>query len=147
MFRVLPVVSMLLLAACASAPTQEMSDARQAVRAARDAGAERHAPVTLQDAESKLDSAGMALHSHDYRQARKNAVAAKTSAINAQDMAYAIGSATAAVDKARQHGVLSREAEELLNKAHRVASEGDVQMAVRLANEAKNLAEQDLRLN
>jgi len=147
MFRGSVVLSLLLLSACASAPTQEMSDARQAVRAAHDAGADQHAPVTLQEAESKLDSAGTELHMHNYRQARKSALAAKVSAINAQDMAYAIGSAAAAVDKARQHGVLSAEAEQLLNKARRVASQGDVQTAVRLANEAKNLAEQDLRLD
>ena len=136
-----------VLAGCAAAPTQEMSDARQAVRAARDAGADKHVPEILQNAESKLDSAGAELHKREFRQARKDALAAKTSAINAQELAHAIGSAAAAADRARQRGVLSAESEQLLARARQVASEGDVQTAVRLANEAKSLAEQDLRLD
>lgn len=146
MKKTLVIVSLLLLGGCASAPTQEMSDARQAVRAAHDVGAEQHAPESLQNAERQLDKAGAELHQRDFREARKDAVAAKTNAINAQDMAHAIGSAVAAVDKAREHGVLSNEAGQLLKKAQMAATVGDVLMAVRFANQSRNLAEQDLRV-
>jgi hypothetical protein len=144
--RALVVIALLTLAACAVAPMQEMSDARQAVRAAHEAGADQHAPEILQEAEDQLDSAGNELHKRDFREARKEAVAAKTNAINAQDMAHAIGSAAAVIDKAGQRGVLSAETEALLQQAQQAAGEGDVQLAVRLANEARSLAEQDLRL-
>jgi len=146
MQKALIITLLLLFVGCAVAPTQEMSDARQAVRAAQDAGANRHAPETLKDAEKQLDRAGAELHNHDFREARKDAVAAKAYAINAQEMTLAIGSATKAVDKARELGVLSEETDQLLKRAQLAASEGDVQMAVRLANEARNLADQDLRL-
>lgn len=137
---------LILLAACAAAPTQEMSDARQAVRAAREAGAAEHAPDVLNNAEQQLDLAGERLHEHDYRQARKEAVAAKAEAFDAQEMALAIGAAVNSANKARDKGVLSVEADVLLKRAREAASHGDVQLAVRLANEAKNIADQDLRL-
>jgi len=123
-----------------------MSDARQAVRAAHEAGAQQHAPETLQEAEEQLDRAGAELHKHAFREARKDAEAAKANAISAQDMALAIGSATTVVDKARKHGVLSDETDKILKQAQLAAGEGDVLLAVRLANEARSLAEQDLRL-
>lgn len=136
----------LMLTACATAPTQEMSDARQAVRAAQEAGAELHAPDVLNTAEQQLDRAGERLHEHNYRQARKEAVAAREQAFEAQEMALAIGAAVNSVEKAREKGVLSAEADVLLQRAQDAASHGDVQVAVRLANEARNIADQDLRI-
>ncbi|MGH8237621.1 MAG: hypothetical protein ACREXP_11450, partial [Steroidobacteraceae bacterium] len=50
-------VAVLALAACAGAPVQEMSNARQAIRAARDAGAEKAAPQKLNEAEALLNRA------------------------------------------------------------------------------------------
>ena len=40
------------LCACAGAPVQEMSNARQAIKAARDAGADKTAPQTLNEAQA-----------------------------------------------------------------------------------------------
>jgi len=145
-FRAVPAMLLLLLSACAAAPTQEMSDARQAVRAAQEAGADLHAPDVLKNAEQQLDSAGVRLHEHAYSQARKKALAAKKQAFFAQEMALAIGAAVKSVDEARERGVLSAEANVLLKRAKHAASNGDVQVAVRLANEARNIADQDLRL-
>lgn len=67
------VVLGLQLAGCAGLPAQEMSDARQAIRAARDAGAHRVAPATLEDAQSRLQRAETALRAGDYREARREA--------------------------------------------------------------------------
>jgi hypothetical protein len=105
-----------------------------------------YAPDILKSAEQQLDRAGTRLHEHDYRQARKEAVVARKQAFNAQEMALAIGAAVKSVDKAQTMGVLSAEAAVLLKRAQDAASSGDVQVAVRLANEAKNIADQDLRL-
>ena len=48
-----------VLTACTSVPIQEMSDARQAISAAREAGAEIYAKSALSAAEQWLDSGGV----------------------------------------------------------------------------------------
>ncbi len=75
------------LAACAGAPVQEMSNARQAIRAARDAGAERVAPQQLVEARSYMESAEKSLQSRNYRDARRSALAARGKAVEALDAA------------------------------------------------------------
>ena len=72
------------LVACASAPpVQEMSDARQAIAAAREAGADTHSPEALSRAEARLTAAESDLQSGTYWSARKAALEAKESAIEA----------------------------------------------------------------
>ena len=145
MIRVLPFLFIVVVAACATAPTQEMSDARQALQAAIDAGAGAHAPDALHDAEKHLNDAGQNIESGEYRDARHNAVAAKHEAIDAKEMARAIGNARKVMDEAENNGVLSDEARDLFGKAEEAAHNYNVLMAVRLANDARNQAEQDLR--
>jgi len=77
------VVAGLALAACAGAPVQEMSNARQAIRAARDAGAEQTAPQKLNEAEALLNRAEDSLERRAYREARRNAIAARDKAAEA----------------------------------------------------------------
>jgi hypothetical protein len=77
------VVAALALAACAGAPVQEMSNARQAIRAARDAGAEKTAPQVLNEAEVLLNRAEDSLERRAYREARRNAIAARDKAAEA----------------------------------------------------------------
>ena len=76
-----------LLVACATAPpVQEMSDARQAIAAAKEAGAEDLAVDQLGEAEILLMSAEKYLQtgtSSAYWQARKAAVSAKEVAFEA----------------------------------------------------------------
>ncbi len=72
-----------VLTACAGAPVQEMSDARQAIRAAHDAGAERSAPQPLIEARTYMERAEADLHRRNYRDARRNAVAARGKAAEA----------------------------------------------------------------
>jgi hypothetical protein len=88
--RSLLVALMLLsgmgLAACASGPpVQEMSNARQAIKAARDAGAEQTAPQQLTEAEALLERAEYSLQKRDYRDARRDAIAARGKAAEALD--------------------------------------------------------------
>ncbi len=78
----------LLLGACAlEPPVQEMSDARQAISAAREADAELYAPNRLQSAEEALERASHYLDDGDYLQARDAALAAKEVAMQARDRA------------------------------------------------------------
>lgn len=90
--RTLPLRHLLLgiffaLTACASAPVQEMSDARQAIQAAHAAGAERVARETLLSARSLLEQAERELESGHYREARRNAIGARTQAVLAREQA------------------------------------------------------------
>ena len=68
---------------CTTAPVQEMSNARQAIRAAREAGAAHAAPQTLTEAQALLEQAEASLQKRAYREARRNAVSARTKAAEA----------------------------------------------------------------
>ena len=85
----------LLAAGCAGAPAQQMSDARQAIRAAEQAGAGQHAPELLAEAQQLVDRARENLQKGEYRQARDDAELARTKAIEARRRSEA---ATAAPD-------------------------------------------------
>jgi len=83
-FNIIPVVILLfLLGGCASAPVQEMSDARQAIYAARSVPSNVTEPSLLR-AEKFLKRAEDALHVGDYRDARVNAKLAREQALQAQ---------------------------------------------------------------
>lgn len=75
-------------AGCAGAPVQEMSNARQAINAARDAGAEHVAPQEFSEARSLLEQAETSLQKGAYGAARRSAVAAKIKAGEALGAAH-----------------------------------------------------------
>lgn len=75
------------LAGCAGAPVQEMSNARQAIKAARDAGADRVAPRVMSEAQSLLERAESNLQQRHYRDARRAALQARGKASEALDAA------------------------------------------------------------
>lgn len=79
----------LLAAGCTTAPVQEMSDARQAIAAARDADAARRTPALLSSAEHSLQDAQLQLKNYFYTEARKRAIAAKAQAVQARREAEA----------------------------------------------------------
>lgn len=75
---------LLSVAACGTAPpVQEMSDARQAIAVAKEAGAEQSAAEDLRAAEAFLDSAQRKLSERAYAQARRDALQAKAKALDA----------------------------------------------------------------
>lgn len=80
-------VLVLMISACATAPpVQEMSDARQAIAAARDAGAETYAPEQLREAQVSLTTAEQYLKdgiSSSYWSAKQSALKAKNTAFDA----------------------------------------------------------------
>ena len=72
------------VSACETAPpVQEMSDARQAIAVAREAGAAERAAFHLKAAEDYLESAQQALNEHSYTEARRDAKQAKMKALDA----------------------------------------------------------------
>lgn len=81
------LVFSLLLAGCASAPVQEMSDARQAIEAAEHVDARANAPEFYFQAKEHLKAAEFALQTRDYGVAREEATLAKTTAIKARETA------------------------------------------------------------
>jgi uncharacterized protein (UPF0332 family) len=74
---------------CTTAPVQEMSDARQAIAAARDADAAQRSPELLNSAEQSLQDAQLQLKNYFYTEARKRAKAAKVQAVQARRVAEA----------------------------------------------------------
>lgn len=81
------LAALLLLAGCAMAPVQEMSDARQALLAAEEAGATEHARDTLAHARAYLGRAEQALAAQEYDRARKQAELARAAAREARELA------------------------------------------------------------
>lgn len=80
----------LVVVGCQSAPVQEMSDARQAITVARNAGAEQLATRELREAEAFLASAQYQLEQRAFARARFDALAAKNSALQALSVAERI---------------------------------------------------------
>ena len=73
--------------ACASAPVQEMSDARQAMYAAEVAGAAQRSPQEMLAAQRTLLQAQTSLEKGAYPEARRLAVQAREQAIRAREVA------------------------------------------------------------
>lgn len=83
-FRVSAPLLIALAVGCVSAPVQEMSDARQALKAAEQAEAHEKAPDSYGAARSLLEQAEQHLDAGNYRAARESAMAAKERAIAAR---------------------------------------------------------------
>jgi len=78
------VAAVLLMTGCETAPpVQEMSDARQAIAVAKEAGAAEKAAIHLNAAESYLKKAQQELNDRQYSQARYDAKQAKMKALDA----------------------------------------------------------------
>lgn len=77
--------TLIIAAGCETAPpVQEMSDARQAIAVAREAGAEENAATALFEAEQYLQSAEEKLNDERYAEARRDALQAKSRALDAR---------------------------------------------------------------
>ncbi|NNF40634.1 MAG: DUF4398 domain-containing protein [Woeseiaceae bacterium] len=82
--QVLLIGAVALAASCQTTPpVQEMSDARQAIAVAREAGAEERAAIHLRAAETYLESAEQQLSARKYAEARYDAKQAKMKALDA----------------------------------------------------------------
>lgn len=134
-----------ITAGCATAPTQEMSDARQAVQAAREAGANQHTPAAMESAEHELSQAEHELRGRNYKIARDDALSAKQRAIKARNMALAISQAKDAMAEADKLGALSQPTRDWLAQAETAAVAGSEEQAVHDAQQATQLARDDVQ--
>ena len=130
-----PLAGALVLAACASAPTQEMSDARQAINSARSADAAVYAPRSLDSAERFLGHAAQSLKQGRYDVARDDALEARQAAMKAREVAVAIADARAAVEEAKAKGSAWLSVERLVDEAQTAGQQGDESRAWELATE------------
>ena len=81
------VVLVSVISACAiTAPVQEMSNARQSIKAAKDANAEKLAANVLSEAQQRLRSAMRELDAGEYERARILALEAKHLALKARQL-------------------------------------------------------------
>jgi len=81
------LLSLLLIAGCARAPVQEMSDARQAIQAAEGVANASQDRQDLAAAEKLLRDAEAALEAHRYDDARRLASAARDGATAVRERA------------------------------------------------------------
>jgi uncharacterized iron-regulated protein len=81
----LPIAFIAILAACAAIqpPVQEMSNARQSIKAAEEVGAQKYASKLLLAAKEQLQDATDKLEAGEYEEARQCALDAKEFAIKA----------------------------------------------------------------
>ena len=89
----LALLGAMQLTGCAGAPVQEMSNARQAVRAAQQAGGAKYAPEAMTEAERLLQSAKTNQSKGEYRTAREQAEQARDTAMVALREAEAVKAA------------------------------------------------------
>jgi len=84
------LAALLCFVGCQTAPpVQEMSDARQAITAAKEAGAEEYASEALAAAVGFLESAEESISSKSYARARRDALEAKARAHDALKLSEA----------------------------------------------------------
>ena len=135
------VAPALLVAACAGVPTQEMSDARQAISAARGADAASIAPRSMDSAERLLSDAKSSLRAGEYDIARNDAMAARRAAMLAREVAVVIADTRVALAEAKSRGIDSRVSEQLLDEAEAAARRGEEGRAMALATQARQRLE------
>lgn len=131
-----PLAILLLLSACASVPSQEMSDARRALDAAEQADARRLLPLAMQRASSTLDSANSALRAGQYNEARQLALDAREEAIAVRVLAARSERVRLAVATARAQGRDWQAVDELMQRAIAMSREGDMEGALSVSERA-----------
>lgn len=121
-----------------------MSDARLAVKAARDVKASVYVPSTLAKAEENLAKAEDSLRTGQLIQARRSAVLAKQQAINAHKMASAIDYAKTIWQSVAAIKLSGQDINKLIKQAEIAAQKEDVDNALHFSAEAQRQGEQAL---
>lgn len=131
-----------LLAGCASYPTQELSDARQAIRAAEEVGANKQFPEIFNKASDLLTKAESELNdaSPKFSDAKSKAIAAKQEAVKARHLTVAIQDAEKTIAKLENENSKLSEAKQALAKAMKAIEQDNFEEAMKFSELAKNLA-------
>lgn len=135
-----------VLSACASAPTQDMADARIALRTAEQAGARERANMLLTRAKRSLAEAEALLESGLYSDARTSAQFAVRTALAARNVAEEIALAEQEVAAAAQHNLELPAARAAVADAIAAAAAGKDEAAVRAARRAVDSARAQVNL-
>lgn len=140
LIRRLPLLLLPLVCACVSAPTQEMADARIALRSAEQAGAREYAGILLERAKRALTMAEAQLESGLYGAAQANARRAAEAALTARQIAEEIGLAKQEAEALRQFDLETREVTEAMAEALSAGAKGQRDKAIRAAQRAAEAA-------
>lgn len=144
MIRRLPLLLLPFVCACVSAPTQEMADARIALRSAEQAGAREYAGMLLERAKRSLATAEAQLESGLYGEAQTNARRAAEAALMARQIAEEIGLAKHEAEALRQFDLEAREVNDAITEALSASAEGQRDKAIRAAQRATDAARSQL---
>jgi hypothetical protein len=145
--KLIVLIITVLVVGCAGVPTQEMSDARQAIKAARDVQADYYVPTFWAKALEKLMQAEHYLETDQFFRARLIATSAKKQAVEAHNTAVAINRAQRIWEEVMtmmSHKDLKGPA--LLEKSQQVAREGHVEQTIDFANDVYNEGRSTLNL-
>ncbi|EIJ41642.1 hypothetical protein BegalDRAFT_0730 [Beggiatoa alba B18LD] len=123
---------LLTIGGCASVPIQEMSDARQALKAAEDVQAERYATSKLEAAKESLLEAEQNLEQGHMGQARYAAVRAKEQAVGAHNVTIALDRAGEMWERLVNLGLQPAYIAIILQKAKSSAEEGSIEESLSL---------------
>jgi hypothetical protein len=134
------------LAGCTTLlPTQEMSDARQALQAAQLVQADKYAHQQVQTAAFKLSHAELNFSAGNAQSAREHALAAKEAAIAAHTMAVAVVRAENVLHTLHHYDAQAAQAlHATLEQARRAAETGDVRSTLFYADDTYREAKQRL---
>lgn len=135
------LVIITVMVGCAYVPTQEMSDARQAIKAAREVKAVSYVPTHLAVAEQSLTTAEHYLEVGQFNQARLNAKLATEQAVDAYKMTVAITRAKTMEQSLTAIGYSAPTVNKLLEQAMASAQQQEVDKTITLANEAYHQGE------
>lgn len=137
-------VTLLLNACTGNPPIQEMSDARQALQAARQVHGEYYSPFYFHEAEYFLAQAEDELARGAHNHARSSAESAKRSALRAHTLGHTIAEARLRIQQVKQLGQDISLSEQFLERAEEAIKNKDAQRALQLAQAAYQQAETQL---
>jgi hypothetical protein len=140
----LNVLIITVIVGCGGVPTQEMSDARQAIKAARDVEAEHYVPSFWAKVKKDLKQAEQHLEIGQFKLARSVAILAKKQAVQAYNMATAFHHAQKVWQAITIMNYPAPKVSALLEKAQLAAAQGNVEKTIAFAKAAYNHGESAL---
>lgn len=139
--RLIALLCSAFLASCASLPpTQEMSDARQALQTAEEIGARQILEARMQRVESLLRRAEQRLSVREYGLARGDALAARQNASRIRAIVWSIKQAQEAMASLTADDPRRPEVKRLIDTAITAARDGEDEHAIELSRRAMAMA-------
>ncbi len=124
---------------CASAPIQEMSDARRALTMAREVGGNASVAPGYERAVRRVENARRALASGDFNTARDHALEGKTLAVSVRALSMKLTGLEQELTRRDARGEDVKSAVAALLEASAAALKGEIERAERFAEKARDL--------